>query len=188
MTKLQFDSLYYGKAVHCDTEEKAKEFLILAISVGYEWFGDAEEPDFTKWQIYKDDTHYFVKSFLWNEDSIKCGSSDFFLRYDIDCVEFIPQSQKFKVGDRVRIKDTQILYINGKVGVIERVNPLSAMSYVVRLDRDGWGLWYLTENELEKVEEPRYKEDINSIIEEIKEHQKSINALLNKLEMKVKVK
>lgn len=91
MTKLQFDNLYYGKAVHCDTEEKAKEFLALADSVGYTWFKEESATKYTKWQIFKDDTHYFVKEF-W----IGINSSDNFLKYDIDCVEFIPQGQKLK--------------------------------------------------------------------------------------------
>ena len=37
MTKQQFDDLYLGKAVHCDTEEKANKFLVLAHGVGYKW-------------------------------------------------------------------------------------------------------------------------------------------------------
>ena len=36
MTK-QFDDLYLGKAVHCDTKEKANKFLELAHGVGYSW-------------------------------------------------------------------------------------------------------------------------------------------------------
>ena len=38
MTREEFNKLYLGKAVHCDTEEKADEFLALADSVGYRWF------------------------------------------------------------------------------------------------------------------------------------------------------
>jgi len=34
MTKEQFDELYLGRAVHCDTEEKAIEFLSLAHEFG----------------------------------------------------------------------------------------------------------------------------------------------------------
>ena len=37
MTKQQFDDLYLGKAVHCDTEEKANKFLKLAHGFGYHW-------------------------------------------------------------------------------------------------------------------------------------------------------
>lgn len=93
MTKEVFDSLYYGKAVHCDTEEKAKEFLALADSFGYKRFGDVSTGEFTKWRKFKDDTHYFVKEF-WDGIYIQCGGGDYFLKYNIDCIEFIPQSQK----------------------------------------------------------------------------------------------
>lgn len=37
MNREEFDKLYLGKAVHCDTEEKANEFLALADSVEYKW-------------------------------------------------------------------------------------------------------------------------------------------------------
>ena len=95
MTKEQFDSLYYGKAVHCDTEEKAKEFLALADSFGYKWFGYVRAIGFTNWQIFKDDTHYLIKS-VWHGTYIEFGRGDYYLKYDIDCVEFIPQSRKLK--------------------------------------------------------------------------------------------
>ena len=186
MTKEQFDSLYYGKAVHCDTEEKAREFLALADSVGYKWFKEDISTEPTKWEIFKDETHYFVKEF-WGEFVIEHGPSDYYLKYDIDCVEFIPQSQKLKVGDRVRINNPLYIIANGKTGVIERVNSLSPMSYVVRLDRYSWGFWYLTENELEKVNEPKAKEEtIDDIIDEIKAKWSEINILLNRLEKKQK--
>ena len=185
MTKEQFDSLYYGKAVHCDTEEKAKEFLALAESFGYKWFKEESATKYTKWQIFKDDTHYFVKEF-WHGINIEHGPSDYFLKYDIDCVEFIPQSQKLKVGDRVRVKDTTYPTINGKVGVIVEVDTLSPLPYSVKIDGASW-LWYLTENDLEKIDEPKAKEETTeTLIDEIKAKWSEINILLNRLEKKQK--
>ena len=186
MTKEQFDSLYYGKAVHCDTEEKAKEFLALAESFGYKWFKEESATKYTKWQIFKDDTHYFVKEF-WHGINIEHGPSDYFLKYDIDCVEFIPQSQKLKVGDRVRVKNTsKIIPINGKFGVIEMVNPLSLIHYAEKVDGESC-VWVLTENELEKVNDPKAKvETTETLIDEIKAKWSEINILLNRLEKKEK--
>ena len=37
MTEQEFRNKYVGKAVHCDTEEKAKELLKLAHGFGWKW-------------------------------------------------------------------------------------------------------------------------------------------------------
>ena len=37
MTEQEFMNKYVGKAVHCDTEEKAKELLKLAHGFGWKW-------------------------------------------------------------------------------------------------------------------------------------------------------
>ena len=88
---------------------------------------------------------------------------------------------KFKVGDKVRVKNTL------KVGVIERVGSLRQIPYAVKIDGYIWHL-FLTESELEKVEEPTNKEEtIEDIIEEIEYHQKAINVLHNRLKRKAKV-
>ena len=103
--------------------------------------------------------------------------------------EFDKLSQpKFKVGDKVRVKDT-LYSVNGKVGVVEKVSSLSPLPYDVKINNDdSLGSWYFYENELEKVEEPTYGEEtIDDIINEIKDYQKSINVLLNRLERKAKV-
>lgn len=183
MTKEQFDSLYYGKAVHCDTEEKAKEFLALADSVGYKWFKEESATKYTKWQIFKDDTHYFVKEF-W----IGINSSDNFLKYDIDCVEFIQQSKKFKVGDMVRVNNPSFTTLNGEVGVIVEVDTLSPLSYAVKIGHGGCTFW-LFERQLEKFEEQICKEETTkTLIDEIKAKWSEINILLNRLEKKEKGK
>lgn len=185
MTKEVFDSLYLGRAIHCDTEEKAKEFLVLADSVGYRWFGDVRATEFTKWEKFKDDTHYFIKSF-WEGIYIECGDSDYYSKYNIDCIEFIPQSQKLKVGDRVRIIGIANSSDNGKIGIIKETGMLSGFPYSVIVDGSSW-IWRLSENNLEKVEEPKTKEETaETLIDEIKVKWHEINILLNRLEKKQK--
>ena len=117
MTKEQFDSLYYGKAVHCDTYEKAKEFLALADSVGYEWTKGVKATEFTNWRIFKDDTHYFL-GFFWDGIYIECGRGGYYLKQGIDCIEFIPQSQKLKYVEPKETTETLIDEIKAKWGEI----------------------------------------------------------------------
>lgn len=181
MTKLQFDSLYYGRAVHCDTEEKAKEFLTLAESVGYKWFGGATT---TAWELYKQDTHYLIRYTRYEAD-IVFGTGDYFLTYNFDCVEFIPQSQKLKIGDRVRVNNTVFTDINERVGVIQRVHTSSPVFYIVKIEGNhGHEFWYLYEAQLEKVEEsPQKVETTETLIDEIKAKCSEINILLNRLEI-----
>lgn len=180
MTKEQFDKLYLGKAVHCDTEEKANEFLALADSVGYKWESGKRLIEKNAWERYEKETCYYVTN-----DSLTYSNTNYFKLGVYQLIKY--QSQpKLKVGDRVRVKDTPYI-VNGKVGVIEKVNPLSPLPYAVKIDGDSW-LWILTENELEKTEEPTYKEEtIDDIIEEIEYHQKAINLLHNRLKRKAKV-
>lgn len=181
MTREEFDKLYLGKAVHCDTEEKANHFLALADSVGYEWnSGISLMEEFNCWETYKEETCYEITKYGLLLADTKCFKLD---GYQI--IEYQLQS-KFKVGDKVRVKNTLFTTINGKLGVIERAFSSSPSPYGVKIDGT---LWYFYENELEKVEEPTYEEEpIDDIIEEIEYHQIAINVLLNRLRRKVKAK
>ncbi|NCC55928.1 MAG: hypothetical protein EOM11_10725, partial [Erysipelotrichia bacterium] len=58
MTKEEFDRLYLGKAVHCDTEEKANHFLALADSFGYKWITKIGLINYSQWKTYKKETCY----------------------------------------------------------------------------------------------------------------------------------
>lgn len=178
MTREEFDRLYLNKRVHCDTEEKANEFLALADSVGYKWKSGKSLIEINNWETYKEETCYDIE-----EDGFMFSSTSYFIW---GVIKYQPQP-KFKVGDKVRVKDTIYTTINGKVGVIiKKVNTLNTMFCLVNID--GW-TWRLTENELEKVEEPTNKEEtIDDIIGEIKEHQEKITILLNRLEQEVKNK
>ena len=180
MTREEFDKLYLGKAVHCDTEEKANEFLALADRLGYEWVNKMWLVGESQWERYKEETCYEVTRM-----GFLLGDVKFYKDKNYQVIEY--QSRlKFKEGDKVRVKNTLYITINGKVGVIERVDSLSIKPYAVKIDRDSW-LWFLAENELEKVEEPTNEEETTeSIIDEIKEYQERITVLLNRLEQEMK--
>lgn len=180
MTRYEFNKVYFGKAIHCNTEEKANHFLSLADSVGYKWVNSRELINFSQWGRFKEETCYEV-----TEYGLMYDNTELFKHTKHEIIEYaLPP--KFKVGDNVRCNNTLYVTINGKVGVIEKVSPLSLLPYAVKIDGEGW-LWYLTENELEKVEEPAYKEEtVDDILEEIQEHQESINTLLNRLNYKLK--
>lgn len=45
-------------AVHCDTEEKAKDFLMECDKNDIKWEGGRYTPEFTKWDIFKEGTSY----------------------------------------------------------------------------------------------------------------------------------
>lgn len=185
MTKEQFDSLYFGKAVHCDTEEKANEFLALADSLGYSWANYKALVGDNHWMTHKSNTcyrlaeHGFLCGFL-NEDI------DFYKRDGRKIIEYVLQP-KFKVGDKVRVKNTVDTSVNGKIGVIEKIDMLFGLPYSVIIDGDEKWLWLLHDNYLEKVEEPKTKvETTETLIDEIKAKWSEINILLNRLEKKEK--
>ena len=182
MTKEQFDSLYYGKAVHCDTEEKANHFLALADSVGHKWFSGSSLIEENLWEYHKEKTCYEVTN-----SGLFYARFEFFKNDNYKFVEYtLPP--KFKVGNKVRVNNASST-ANGKVGVIERVHTSSPMLYTVNIDGDDiHEFWYLYETQIEKVEEPTYKEEtIDDIIKEIKDNQKRTTILLNRLETKLAI-
>lgn len=70
MTKTQFRKKYVGKAVHCDTEEKAKELLALALKCGWSVFRNEEIIQITHWHIHKENTCYRIdydKTMGWSD-------------------------------------------------------------------------------------------------------------------------
>lgn len=181
MTREEFDKLYLGKAVHCDTEEKANEFLALADSVGYKWgFSERKLTSYNEWEKYKKETCYRVTK--WGFLFVYV---EFLKDTTYEIIEYKPQP-KFKVGDKVRVNNPPFTTLNGEVGVIVDEDLSIQMSYAVKVGHEGWTFWFY-EKHLEKVKEPTHKEEtIDDIIKDIKEHQKSINVLLNKLERKIK--
>lgn len=179
MTREEFDRLYLGKAVHCDTEEKANAFLALADSFGYKWVDGSSLVGDNAWKLYNKETCYRVQK--WG---LTYSDTSHYSRHGYQIINYQLQP-KFKVGDKVRIKDAYTP-INGKVGVIVNLHSLFTGSPTVKIDN---ALWCFLETELEKVEEPTYEgETIEDIIEEIEYHQKAINVLHDRLKRKTKVK
>ena len=177
MTREKFDKLYLNKVVHCDTEEKANHFLALADSVGYKWSSGTSLREENCWELYKEETCYSVE-----EGGFMFSPTSYFIRGIYQVIEYEPLS-KFKVGDKVRVNNTLYRTINEKVGVIVSVGLVRV--HLVKVDDE---LRILAENDLEKVEEPTYKEETTeSIIDEIKTKWSEINILLNRLEKKEKV-
>ena len=181
MTKEQFDNLYHGKAIHCNTKEKAKEFLTLAHSVGYRWSTKRSLIEYIQWDTYKEETCYEItnKGFVY-------ANVEYYKYYKYELVEYQLQT-KFKVDDKVKIKNTLFTDINGKVGIIVDTD-LSPMPYLVKIGHTAWTFW-LYESQLEKFEEPKAKakakaETTQMLIDEIKTKWSEINILLNRLKKK----
>lgn len=159
MNREEFDKLYLNKVVHCDTKEKANEFLALA-----------------DWETSEEKTCYRI-----TKDGMFFAYTSHYDQYGYQIVEYQLQP-KFKVGDKVRVKDTIYTTINGKVGVIVNLHTLIKGFHFVKVDDT---LWFLNEDKLEKVEElTNEKETIEDIIEEIEYHQKAINVLRDRLKRK----
>lgn len=174
MTREEFNKLYLGKAVHCDTEEKANEFLALADSVGYEWVTKMWLVGNSQWERYKEETCYEVARM-----GFLLGDVKFYKDKNYEIIEY--QSQlKLKAGDEVRVKDAPYTTINGKVGVIVELDSSSPIPYSVKINGDDW-IWHLTEDELEKVEEQICKEETIDDIIEIKTLYDEVLKLRNRL-------
>ena len=53
-------ALFKGKAIHCPTEEEAKQLLALANSLGFIWTSGRSFIGKDCWDVYKEDTCYFI--------------------------------------------------------------------------------------------------------------------------------
>jgi len=90
MTRKEFDSLYLGKAVHCKGEtfdkskELARKFLLLADSVGYEWWGNSNKSlkNCLLWS-FGEDTVYYVEETISQGIIDSCKNS-----HNFEIVEF----------------------------------------------------------------------------------------------------
>ena len=58
MTEQEFRNKYVGKAVHCDTEEKAKELLKSAHDFGWKWRGGESLIEEKYWWVSEEETCY----------------------------------------------------------------------------------------------------------------------------------
>lgn len=97
MNKQEFDRLYVGEglpvAVHCDTREKAKEFLKLADSFGYKWTDGISYLESTGWSYYEVDSAYVISSG-------QCLSLGYVNSNGYNVVEY-PASTKYDIEDTI---------------------------------------------------------------------------------------
>lgn len=159
MTKQEFDDLYLGKVVHCDTEEKANEFLKLAHWFGYKWFSGRSLLDRNYYFEYQEETCYLVGGFGFEY----CAKS-FYMEEGYEIVEFKQEKEnnmKYKVGDKVRVRKDLVVYkkygsdtfvsdmisFKGKQVTIKKVND---EKYQIEEDDS---MWNWTDEMLEPVEE-----------------------------------
>ena len=110
MTKKQFDDLYLGKAVHCDTEEKANEFLKLAHGFGYKWVTDGNLLDYSHWDREKEDTCYNANDYGFSYAGVDTYKKS---GYTIVKFELEPVEETFNVGDVVYDDGGQRLKVIG---------------------------------------------------------------------------
>lgn len=82
MTKYEFDMLYVGKrrVVHCDTYDKAKEFLTLAHKFGYRWWDDEEYLEYTN-GIEREDNFYYNRHKKYTCYDINAGEYNHIYNY-----------------------------------------------------------------------------------------------------------
>lgn len=75
MTLKEFNDLYLGKAVHCETEELANEFLELADSFGYKWSAGDKLTIRNKWKEYGKNTYY--RLFPYDKKYVRFGNIEY---------------------------------------------------------------------------------------------------------------
>ena len=108
MTREQFDKLYLGKAVHCESEELADEFLKLADSVGY------ITPDSCYSRYGKNTCYDFIKCY------VNFGYLEFYKNKGYEIIEF--ESKRPALTDiilnHLDVKVNERFRITRKFGII----------------------------------------------------------------------
>lgn len=156
-----WDAFKAGKiAVHCDTEEKAKDFLKSCHARGMSWCSGGSLLSHTSWEEYQKDTCYI--------NGVEYSPERFYRENGYKIVEFpfpadskpAPEkpakaAPKFKVGDKVKVVKN-VTSVSGKDGYIGNVyeirNIQEANQYGCKY---GIGEVYVVyENELEPYSEP----------------------------------
>jgi len=90
MTEQEFRDKYVGKAVHCDTEEKAKELLKMAHDFGWKWpMADS------LWE--GEDTCYRIR----DTKNVTTADRDFYVEEGLKIVKFESEEKKVKKTKKV---------------------------------------------------------------------------------------
>lgn len=130
ITKAQFDAMYVGSdgkiAVHCETQQKAIEFLNLAHRFGYKWINGGKYIDFNNWKRYRSNTCYLLSHGTY-------GKTSDFARHQI--VEYglrdsQPQPQctptptftkaDLRSGDKLVRRDGEARFVLKETGTVHR--------------------------------------------------------------------
>src|SRR5574344_204754 len=103
-------------AVHCDTEEKANDFLKGCDEQGIKWNSGSKATDFNGYEIHQNETCY-AHSF----GSISYCYLGYYLREGLKIHDWEIKGEKnikYKVGDRVKVKENlKVGFLYGDVGV-----------------------------------------------------------------------
>ena len=97
MTEQEFRNKYVGKAVHCNTEEKAKELLKLADCFGWKWNGGHSLIEETFWRFYEEEACYRIG----NDKRILRSGLHFYKSQGWEIVEFESEEKKVKKTKKV---------------------------------------------------------------------------------------
>ena len=83
MSREEFDLKYLNKAVHCNTEAEAKEFLKLADNVGYSWSTGDSLNEHTFWEDEK-----LLMCYCATNEGVYWDYKKDFIMQNVEVVEF----------------------------------------------------------------------------------------------------
>ena len=113
-------------AVHCDTEEKAKDFLMECDKNDIKWEGGRYTPEFTKWDIFKEGTSYsyFINGITIIRLDLDKAQGLKIIEWEIDVMKeltFTEVIENIKEGEvwRNRISQKNLREISKKEGIID---------------------------------------------------------------------
>lgn len=133
-------------AIHCDTEEKANEFLKKLDTVGVIWGNGSRAIDCNEHNAYAEDTCYDMEN---GKDWLSYGSQQFYLsdrmmmiyKYKLDS-----EVTEFKVGDKVKVENVNHMEISLNSDMKEMLDEVFTIksitdkgNYTVEENRWIWG-------------------------------------------------
>lgn len=151
-----------GMAVFCENKEQANEFLNKCVESKFKWYsGDFIHPfKDAHTMFYKYGTYYFINDNELTRSDCKSSRRDY--KY-INFKDLFKKESKFKVGDKVRVKNDLVGYkIYGTYGFVPCMsvykNKIATITKikgnVISIDLDN-GEWNWDEQMLEEVKEDK---------------------------------
>lgn len=182
LTKEQFDKLYAGSnlAVHCDTEEKANEFLKIADEFGYKWCNGESYTDCNEWNRYDEQTCYDLESGGYADYKFFKQENYTIVAYPQHSIQFTKSD--LKSGDKVVFRNNNTVYLLKEVGafytiignlhsyLIEYTNGLKDNKYsdydIMQVYRDNILIW----QRIEAPQKTPQQIEIERIEQEMREY------------------